>query len=220
MRKVLLLLMSVLVPALFTLGCGEDDDFEAGNRLIVASITDEDGNSGPVFNAVIKTDDSGTDGDPDVEDPDGSQGDGFPDLGEEVLEPLSDDLAVITLENEERLGVDPGVDLNVFRIDATYFDANGNSRDFAPRRSFAVTGLVPNEGTVDLTFVLIPVDMKADGLQPIFLFGTPEEVQAVRQWTVVVDVFARDERNDDNVHAQGQISVRFINPMVEEVVAE
>jgi hypothetical protein len=208
------LCLAGLLPFLFA--CGEDD-FQAGNRLIVESITDEGGASTPIYNAFEKTDDSGKDGDPAVVDPDGSQGDGFPDLGETVLELISDDRAVITLRNEARLGVDPGVDLHLIRIDFTYRDANGATRDFAPKRSVTVSGTIPNDSTEELTVVLIPVEMKLNGLRGIFLFGTPEEIAAVRQWTVIVDVFARDIRNDDIVHAQGRVGVRFINPLVEQV---
>ncbi len=215
-RNLFAICLIACVPVLAS--CGAEDDFQAGNRLIIESVTDEGGAEGPIFNAVVKTDDSGKDGDPAVVDADGSQGDGFPDLGEEILETLHDDLGVITLRNEARLGVDPGVDLHPFRVDFTYRDANGQTRTFAPARSVFLTGLVPNDGTAELTAVLIPVDMKINGLQDIFLFGTPAEIAAVRQWTVIVDVYARDVRNQDVVHAQGLITVRFINPIVEEVI--
>ncbi|GAB4267243.1 MAG: hypothetical protein Kow0092_20500 [Deferrisomatales bacterium] len=223
MRKLLILGLCAALGPLGLAGCG-GDDFQAGNRLTVVSITDESDNAVPVFRAVVETDDSGNDGDPGTVDPYGSQGNFFPDLGgggspgETVLVPLGNDLGKITLQNEARLGVDPGVDLELFRIDLTYFDANGASRTFAPPQSLSVTGVVPNDGTLDLDgVVLVPVEMKTadDGLQEIFLFGTSDEIEAVRQWTVVVDVYARDVRNDDTVHAQGQITVKFIDPMIE-----
>lgn len=210
----IVLCLAGLLPLLFA--CGEDD-FQAGNRLIIQSITDKGGSSAPVYNAFEKTDDSGADGDLAVIDPNGSQGDGYPDQGEAVLQPIGDDSAVITLRNEARLGVDPGVDLHLIRIDFTYRDANGATRDFAPKRSVTVSGTIPNDGELELTAVLIPVEMKLDGLRGIFLFGTPEEIKAVRQWTVIVDVFARDIRNDDLVHDRDQVGVRFINPLVEQV---
>ncbi|MBI5017423.1 MAG: hypothetical protein HZB55_18290 [Deltaproteobacteria bacterium] len=217
MPKVILLSLLATTLALPLVGCGVSDDFQAGNRLVVTSLTDSNDHSVPIFNAVVKTDDSGKDGDPATVDTDGSQGDHFPDDGEKVLEPLSDDLAKVGLKNVTRLGVDPGVPLTVYRVDVTYRDGNGKTRDFAPRKSYDVSFAIDPDGTGDLTFVIVPWDMKANGLEWYFLFGTSEELAVVRQWTAVVDVYARDQLNSDDVHAQGKMSIRFINPMVETV---
>jgi len=214
MRKTVSPLVILGLLALFA-GCGEGEDFQAGNRLTVTSITDEGGNSTPIFKALETTDDSGMDGQPGTNDE--GEDDGFPDAGEAIVELISNDLAKVKLQNEERLGVDPGVDLQLFRMDFTYRDANGNTRDFAPARSVAVTGTIPNNGTLEATVELIPVEMKVNGLRGIFLFGTDAEVSAVSSWSVIVDAYARDVRNDDTVHAQGRITVIFVNPMVVQV---
>jgi hypothetical protein len=213
------LLFSLLAPALALslLGCGSvtGDNFQAGDRLLVAKIADANGANVPILNAVIKTDDSGKDGNAAQIDSDGSQGDGFPDEGEKVITPLSDDQVTISLKNEPRLGVDPGVDLHVFRVDTTFVDASGATRTFAPPQSYSVSLDIPSGESADLTAVLVPASMKANGLQDIFLFGTADELRAVQKWNVVVDIFARDLRNSDTVHAQGVVSVVFKNPMLE-----
>jgi len=224
MRTTTFIASLALIAALAFVGCGYDvpgheiidDDFQAGNMLTVTSITDTSGHSVPIFKGVQKTDDLGRDGIPDTDDE--GEDDGYPDSFEELLEKLSDDLATITLENETRLGVAEGVDLHVFRVDVTYYDNNGNSRTFAPRQSFDITGVIPADSEATLEIVLIPVDIKINGLRDALLTGTLAERDAVRQWTVVVDVYARDTKNDDTVHAQGGTTVRFINPMVEEIV--
>jgi hypothetical protein len=78
---------------------------------------------------------------------------------------------------------------------------------------------VPTKGTASIDVVLVPVEMKSaqNGLRSIFLYGTRAEQEAVRTWTVVLDVYARDLVNNRAVSAQGQASIQFINPMVEEV---
>jgi hypothetical protein len=197
------------------LGCGiVGEEFEAGNQLKVTSVADRAGSNAPVFAAVEETDDSGVDGQAGTND-DGED-DGFPDPGETVVNLLSIDTGVLSLENEPRLGVgENGVELQVFRVDVTYFDANGAAQAFAPQRSLATTATVPNQGAVDLEFELVPLSMKlaTGGLRDIFLFGTAAQRAAVERMTAVVDVWAKDMRNNDTVHAQGQIAISFINPM-------
>ena len=110
--------------ALLALGCGiADDDFEAGNVLRMSRVTDEGGSDSPILFAVEWTDDSGVDGDPNTGDE--GEDDGFPDEGELLIAGLSSDLGLVTLANEARLGVDPGVPLEVFQINTTYLDASG-----------------------------------------------------------------------------------------------
>jgi hypothetical protein len=221
MRKKIILL-SALGIALTSWGCGSgiEPGFDAGNRLTVQTITDAKGLSVPIFNALEKTDDSGTDGvlNPEAPDPDGTEGNGLPDPGETVLVPLSDDLGNMTLANETRLGVKPGVALHIQEIDVTYLDANGQSHTFAPTVRYQVTGVIEPDTSADFGFILVPLSMKTavGGLRDIFLFGTDAEIEAARKWTAIVDVYGKDTVNDDSVHAQGQISIRFINPMVEE----
>lgn len=195
-------------------GCGSDDDFQAGNRLIVTKVADSAGSTAPVFMAVEETDDTGLDGKPNT----GDQGenDGRPDPGEAILTPLEPDLGVVSLKNESRLGVDPGVDLQVYRVDVTYLDAFGNSRSFAPTQNYGVSVTVPNDGTVDLDTVLMPLGIKippaGGGLRDNFL--DPSQTASVSKMTAIVDVYAKDIRNNDKVHAQGSITLTFINPMV------
>lgn len=213
MRTTILLASLAVLPGLFFCGCG--DDFQAGSRFTITSLTDLNDHSVAIFNALEKTDDSGINGI--LGDNDEGEGDGYPDANEERLVPLGNDLAKIILKNETRLGVDEGVDLYVYRIDVTYYDNNGASRIFAPRQSFDITGVVPADSTGEFTFELIPVDMKILGLRDEFLSYDPDRIQSVRHWLSVVDVYARDIRNSDTVHAQASISVTFINPMIEEV---
>ena len=84
MRNATLTLLLIPLAALF-LGCGTmDDDYEAGNRLILAAITDADGNSAVVSAAVEKTDDFGADGQEDTQDE--GENDGWPTEPGEKLE--------------------------------------------------------------------------------------------------------------------------------------
>lgn len=217
MRNTALLSLLAASLVLPLAGCGVadvDDDYQAGNRLLITSLTDAAGHSVPVLNGSVKTDDSGKDGDPATVDADGSQGDKFPDEGETILEPLSDDMGKLSLLNEPRLGVDPGQPLVVYEVTVTYFDANGKTREFAPKKFYDVNVSVPTKGNADLTFVLAPYQMKADGLMWYLLYGTAEEKAAVSEWTAVVDVYSRDDLNDDDVHSQAKTSIRFIDPMV------
>lgn len=218
MRRSYLAGLAILAGLTGLFGCGSaggGDDFEAGNRLTVSSVTDTDDHATPVFTAVEKTDDLGRDHQADTTDE--GEGNHFPDDFETVETLLSDDLGKVVLANQPRLGVDQGVDLQVYRIDLTYYDALGRRRDFAPSQVFNVTGTVPNEGTAELELVVVPVDMKT-GLRWFFLYGTADQIEAVRTWKLVVDVYARDIPNDRSVHARGQMTVRFINPMVEQVI--
>ena len=215
MRRALIAVFALFVGAWGLSGCGTaGDDFQAGNRLLVTRVADAGGSTSPVFMAVEETDDSGPDGDPDTTD---DNNPGFPDPGEEILTPLGDDTGVVSLRNEPRPGVEEGVELVVFRVDLTYVDKFGRSHDFAPTRSEFPTVEVPSGGTADVNVTLVPVEMKENGLRDVFLFGTADEQEAVREWTVYVDVYARDALNDDTVHAGGSITVRFVNPLVEGV---
>ncbi len=207
--------LALLLGALGLTGCGvADDDFQAGNRLIVDGVTDVSGSTAPVFAAVEWTNDGGPDNDPATLD---DNNPGFPDPEEEILAggELRDDLGKVALRNQPRLGVSPGVDLHVYRVDVTYYDDNGASRFYAPRVTYWPTLRVPNDGTATLDVILVPVAMKQGGLRDAFLFGTSAEKAAARKWTAVVDVYARDLLNGDGVHAGGSITIQFINPLVE-----
>ncbi|MBI5444160.1 MAG: hypothetical protein HY900_23485 [Deltaproteobacteria bacterium] len=199
------------------LGCGSSDDFESGNRLVISSIEDSAGRAIPVFNALEETDDLGLDHQAGT----GDQGEAnkFPDAEETVVTPMTEDLGTISLSNQARLGVDPGVDLQVYRVDLSYYDAVGLTHDYAPMKTYSVTGTVPNNGTAEVSLVLVPIEMKTapNGLRTTFLYGTTAERDAVRTWSVVVDVYANDLVNNRSVHSQGRTSIRFMNPMIEEV---
>lgn len=211
------LVCAVALSLVGLLGCGSADDFEAGNRLVVEKVADASGSTAPVFAAVEKTDDSGKDGELGTDDE--GEGDGIPNEPVANVETrLSDDTGTITLRNETRPGVDEGQPLLVYRVDLTYVDKFGRSHSYAPSRAEFPSVEVPADGTADVNVTLVPVEMKLNGLRDAILFETdPTEREAVRQWTVYVDVYAKDVLNDDDVHARGSVTVRFINPIVEEV---
>ncbi|MHB8765243.1 MAG: hypothetical protein ACYDA8_13055 [Deferrisomatales bacterium] len=121
----------------------------------------------------------------------------------------------MTLGNEPRLGVNPGVDLQVYLVDVTYLDANGGSRTFAPTQRHNVALNVASGASGELGFVLVPEAMKkaAGGLRDLILRGSEAERRAVQTMTAIVDVYAKDVRNNDTVQAQGSIPLTFINPM-------
>ncbi len=213
MQKNLFGLLSLCLLVLLC-GCGTDD-FQAGNRLILLSLTDQGGSSSPILFANEETDDSGVDGDPTTSD-DVGFGDGFPDEGENPITPISSDIGVIELANEARPGVDEGVELQIYLIDVTYFDANGNTPAFAPRYRQNVAASVDTGSTISLEFTLVPLEMKIveGGLRDIFLFGSAAAVSSVSRMTAVVDVYARDVLNNDTVLTQAAVTVQFVNPMV------
>lgn len=219
MRSLLVCAVALGLVGLF--GCGSADDFQAGNRLIVERIADAvDDSTAPVFFAVEKTDDSGKDGELGTDDE--GEGDGIPNEPVDKVETrLTDDRGTITLRNETRPGVEDGRPLQVYRVDLTYVDKFGRSHSYAPSRAEFPSVEVPADGSAEVDVVLVPVEMKLNGLRDAILFETdPVEREAVRQWTIYVDVYAKDELNDDDVHARGSITVRFINPIVEEITSE
>jgi hypothetical protein len=191
------------------LGCGEDD-FQAGNRLLIESITDLDGSTALIFPAVEETDDTGLDGIAGT----GDQGENNArcDGGLEDCGPLGPDLGVITLRNEPRLGVDQGVPLTVVQVRVNYRDWEGNSQPFAPEIIQHLPELVDDGQSKEIEFILVPLAMKTaqGGLRDAVLAGSPLALP----WRATVDVFARDERNKDIVHARKEVTLNFINPNV------
>ncbi|WP_025323252.1 hypothetical protein [Deferrisoma camini] len=220
MRTLHTALVVLAVVALGLGGCGSADDFQAANLLTVERVVDSSGSTAPVFAAVEKTDDSGKDGELGTDDE--GEGDGIPNEPIANVEArLSNDTGTITLRNETRPGVEEGRPLLVYRVDLTYVDKYGRSHSYAPTRSEFPSVEVPADATADVNVTLVPVEMKLNGLRDAILFETdPTEREAVRQWTVYVDVYAKDVLNDDDVHARGSITVRFINPIVEELTAQ
>lgn len=204
---------TVLGLAVLLAACGSDD-FQAGSRFKVLQLADKDGSTAPIFFAVEETDDTGADGDAGTDDP--GEDDGFPDDGEALLTPLSSDIGSLELENEVRPGVETGVDLEVYLIDVTYYDADGNTPAFAPRYRQNVRATVQPDSTQSLDFTLVPLDMKTavGGLRDVFLYGTADQVRRASTMTAVVDVYARDTLNDDGVHGRASVTVQFVNPMV------
>lgn len=213
MRHTMRLALTLPALALLFAGCGAvDDDFQAGNRLIVTKVADSSGSTAPVFLAVEETDDSGPDGDPSTAT---DNNPGFPDEGEQVITALGPDMGVVALKNEPRLGVDPGVDLTVFEVVVTYRDAFGRAQAFAPQQFYYPTLLVPTGEAVDLDVLLVPEQMKKDedGLRDVFLYGSEDDKAAVSTMTAIVDVYAKDALNNRTAHAQGRIPLTFINPL-------
>jgi len=216
MRKALIARFAVSVVALSLWGCGVADDFEANSRLVVTSVTSAAGANTVVANALEKTDDSGTDGTAGTNDPDGTENNGLPDPGETVEVALSNDLGTISFKNDPRGATGSGVDLTVYRIDITYLDGNRQSRTFAPSKIYNVSLLVPTEATAELIdVILVPVDMKY-GVRDIFISPpSAAALTAVRDWTAIIDIYAKDPKNNNDVHTQAKVSIHFINPMVE-----
>lgn len=215
MRRLMPRLALLSALAFLAYGCGvADDDFQAGNRMTLTKIADTSGSTAPIFYAGEETDDSGADGQPGTDDP--GENNGKPDNGEAILTKLSDDIGVLSLDNEPRLGVDPGVELRVYHVDVTYVDANGNSRDFAPTFRQDLNVSIPSGSSADVQIVLVPLQMKIvqGGLRDLIVFGTEAEREAASTMTAFVDVYARDDRNNDSVLATGKVTLKFINPIV------
>lgn len=220
MRKTKLWIAMLGSLALLVCGCGLDNegDFDAGNRLIIQSITDEEGSTAPTLFAVEWTDDSGLDGE--LGTGDEGEGDGFPDLPEEdLIEGLSADKGILTILNQPRLGVDPGVDLECKRVKTSYKDASGNrivieDPETGSTRSVFEQGCsvdMRDSETVSFEFILLPEEVKKapGGLRDRFLFGDRGSVSTI---TATVDVWARDVLNEDTVHTQQNVSIDLINP--------
>jgi hypothetical protein len=220
MAKIRPWLAALIGVAFLASGCGDiaDDDFQGGNILEVTSATDGSGNTPFVFFAVEWTDDSGVDGEPGTGDE--GENDGFPDAGETLIQGLGPDEAILTLQNTQRLGVDPGADLLIDLVNVTYFNAFGQpllvpstgTNQFSQFASGEV--LIPNDGTGDITIILLPLEMKTapGGLRDIFLFGAEDEIRAVSTITAIVDVQGRDRLNNDTILARYVATLNMINP--------
>ncbi|NTU59954.1 MAG: hypothetical protein HGA98_02720 [Deltaproteobacteria bacterium] len=229
MRKTVL--AHLAAPALLALlvGCGSagggggDDDYDAASYLTVTNIVSsssggEDGGGGAanqiVANAVEQTDDSGTDGDPATVDADGTQDNGRPDPGEEVLTPLSAEKGTISFSNTPTGALGTGVNLTVYRVDIHYVDSFNRTHAYAPDMHYSVTLTVPSEGTADLVdLVLVPQAMKY-GVRQSLLEGRAD-AEGIRNWNASVRWYAKDERNDAYTDGWAQYSIVFRNPMVE-----
>lgn len=201
-------------------GCGSDPE-DIGNRVTVVIVAPVDANSaGFVFPGVEGTDDIGCDGDAAVEDPDGTQGNGFYDScpAGESLEPLTDDLVDITLRNEPRPGVaDGGRPVQVVSIRVTYRLPDGTTPAWAPARTVAWDLEVePDSAATIESFPLVTKEMKAGdvgvpGVRDLFFTGAAG-TEVFLQATV--DIRLRDWMNDESFSAQARIGMSFINPNI------
>ncbi len=211
MRKISFLLAAMLVLSALGMGCGIDDD-DTGNRLIVDGVSAPGGSSALVFNAVEQTNDFGEDNQENTFDT--GESDGRPTVNETVLVPLGPDAVVLSLRNDPRPGVDPGVDIDVYQIDITYLDRFGRSRTFAPTFRPRAFITLPDGESGDLEVILVPEDMKkvAGGLRDIFLFGDPI-AEGVTNMTAILDIYYRDRLNNDKDRTQTSVNITFINPM-------
>ena len=217
MRKIGLVLAATLVlTALGVVGCGVTDDDNIGNRLIVDGVSDLGGSSALVFNAVELTNDFGEDNIENTND--NGERDRRPTPGEDFVEPLGPDSVVLSLRNDPRPGVDPGVDIDVYQIDITYLDRFGRSRTFAPTFRPRAFITLPDGQSGDLEIILVPEDMKKveGGLRDIFLFGNPI-AEGVTNMTAILDIYYRDRLNNDKDRTQTQVNITFINPMTSAV---
>lgn len=220
MRKTLTSLLTLLFGTWALWGCGSaggGNEFQAGERLTVVKVLPKEGDTF-VVNVLKQTDDSGIDGVAKTSDP--GENDGLPDEGEAVVsntEP-KDVAAVLTLENQPRAGVSPGVDLLVKTIDVTYLDRDGNAR-FETNRQFPTGTLQIKPGsTGEVTIVLMPLStikmQQPKGPETIFRTKDGTFIDPIRQLTAVLDIYAVDALDSDNqVHVQTSVSVTLQNPM-------
>lgn len=153
--------------------------------------------------------------------------DGIPQDFEVVTVPASSDVVKIGLLNTPRLGVKDPINLLVYKVVFTYFDANGNSRPFARQNTQSVSLLLTPDTVGELEVIAVPELMKtvSGGLADIFIFGRSAdalygnipalEQAAAKTWIVYIDVYAKDVLNKDTVHAQSVSNFTFINPMKE-----
>lgn len=201
-----------LAAILMVAGCGSTDDFDGANRLIISSVANSEGGA-LVFDAVETTGDEGQDGTANT----GDTGEnGRWDEGESLTDGTPEsDFITITLLNETRLGVEEGMNLYVENVQFTYLDGNGFTPTYAPARVVAVGSVVEPDSTADIEVLMIPRTIKTSvpGIREAWFSGNSVERASVRNdWNVVIDVWARDLRNDDVIHASKTVSVAFVNP--------
>jgi hypothetical protein len=109
----------------------------------------------------------------------------------------------VLILNEPRLGVEEGVDLHVYRIDMTYLDARNTQSALAPKKSYGIASSVPTNSSVELNLVFVPSEMVAEVAPRLATDFW------LREWTIVIDIWAEDARNGNSVQAQGSMTVRF-----------
>ncbi len=205
--------LGLSLPLLLTLapGCGSDPD-DVGDRLVVVSASPTTGD-GFVFNAVeVVTSDVGC-----PEGDEATANNGFWDgCTDETYEPKTVDYADIVLRNEVRPGVEEGRPLEVYRVRVTFYDAAGDTPAYAPP-IVADTALVVDPGSeATLTVPVSSLLMKngfddVTGLRDLFFRG---DVTSQVGLTAVVDIYAIDVLNDEEVHAQARLGIVFVNPNI------
>jgi len=221
-RKPRDVLLSLVVGVLLVLGasalqgCGSADDFDAGARLVIVNIVDtENEDNTPVFFVVEETDDTGQDGEADTSDP--GENDGFPDEGEAIVTDLDNGRVDITVRNQPRPGVTEVPELFVHTVVVTYRDKFGQSLDFLPTDQQqvinSVSASVEQDEEVTLQgVVVLSKALKEAWLRQIFLFNSPAQKDRFDRITATIDVYATDVLNDDDVHAQGSITLWLMDP--------
>ena len=196
--------LGLLLPLTLPLspGCGSAPD-DAGDRLVVVSMKPTEGD-GFVFNGVevVTTDD----GCPGVDD---SAGNGFWDgCTDEEYEPMTVDYVDIVLRNELRPGVDDGRPLEVYRVRVTFYDAAGDTPSYAPTLVADGPLTIDPGGEGTLTMPVDTMNMKYAIRE---LFWT-DQVTGQVGLTAVIDIYAVDVLNDEEVHAQTRVGIGFVNP--------
>lgn len=156
---------------------------------------------------------------------DAGEGDNIPQVFEPLVEPVTYDTVTLTVLNEPRLGVTSPVTVLIYKVVFTFFDANGNARVFAPQTIQSTNVTVAGGASKAFQILAVPEKMKTTGggLSDIFLYGdsldnmygdNPAlEIRAASDWTVYIDVYAKDVENDDEIHTQAVTTFHFINPM-------
>ncbi|GAB6062617.1 hypothetical protein [Deferrisoma palaeochoriense] len=206
----------LLASSLVLQGCGSADDFEAGSRLVIVNIVDSENSANtPVFFVVEETDDTGEDGQPDTSDP--GENDGFPDEGETIVTDLENDMVDITVRNQPRPGVPEVPELFVHTVVVTYRDKFGRPLGFLPTDQQqviqSVSASVEQDEEVTLEdVVVLSKFVKEAWLRQVFLFDFPEQKANLDRLTATIDIYATDILNDDDVHAQGSITLWLVDP--------
>ncbi len=205
--------LGLLLPLSLTLapGCGSAPD-DVGDRLVVVSVNPSQGDAF-VLNAVeVVTSDVGC-----PEGDEATANNGFWDgCTDETYEPMTVDTADIVLRNEVRPGVDKGRPLEVYRVRVTFYDAAGNTPDYAPTIVADTALVVDPDSEATLTVPVSSLHMKngfddVTGLRDLFFRG---DVTSQVGLTAVVDIYAVDALNDEEVHAQARLGLVFVNPNI------
>lgn len=217
------------LTALVLFGCGDLTNKEEGAaKISIVSVTNKDVLTGETSTALIfaandVTSDVGADqlsGTADA-----GEGDKIPQTFEPLISAATYDKVKLKVQNEARLGVKTPVSVLVYQVVFTFFDANGKARVFAPQVIQSTNVTVPGNSSAEFEILAVPAEMKTTpgGLADIILYGNSIdnmygdnpylEGKAAADWTVYIDVYAKDVENGDKMHTQAVTTFHFINPM-------